>query len=94
MILFSLVFIDLFVLISIIIVFDLSVLLEWIYSMNSNPDSFILLTSVNYVQSPIKDILVGKALGDVSVTTGKKGVGFKIEHSINQKDYVVHLWNI
>ena len=39
-------------------------------------------------------MLVGKALGDASVTIGSKGVGFKIEHSIKQEDYVVHQWNI
>ena len=49
---------------------------------------------VSLVTSPIKDMLVGKALGDASVTIGKKGVGFKIEHSIKQEDYVVHQWNI
>ena len=54
----------------------------------------ILISSINYVQSPVKDMLVGKALGDAAVTTGKKGVGFKIEHSINQKDYVLHQWNL
>lgn len=46
------------------------------------------------VRSPIKDMLVGKALGDGAVTTGIRGVGFKIENSINQQEYVNHQWEI
>lgn len=68
-----------------------------IYTLNCSDQSdsnILLLSGLPLVSSPIKDMLVGKALGDASVTTGYKGVGFKIEHSIKAEDYVRHQWDI
>ena len=40
-------------------------------------------------------MLVGKALGDAGLILGKGGgIGFKIEHALAAKDYVLHQWAI
>jgi hypothetical protein len=69
-------------------------LVEYNYHLSYALNDYALCCSAILMSGPVKEMLVGKALGDAAVTTGLMGVGFKIEHSDKARDYVEHQYSI